>query len=788
MSLMQYKHVVNKIRKAGRKYRLMSDVELAAMTERFRQDLSNGQSEEDIIVDAFAVVSEVAYRVLRMFPYDVQLIGGLSLFKGHIAQMKTGEGKTLVAALPSYLNALSGKGVHVVTCNDYLAARDAEEIGQIHRFLGLSVGCVTHDMPREERKKQYACDITYVTNSELGFDYLRDNMVMDKKDTVLRGLNCCIIDEADSILIDEARTPLIISGSSGLNDDVYLAPDSFVKELIKGDIVGNDSKLAKIVGGVVETTGDFVVDEEARRVSLTLDGIKKAEAFFGVENIAAPEHLNLRHFINNALRANYLMQKDKDYIVDYGKVKIVDEFTGRVLSGRRFSEGLHQAIEAKEGVEILKETKTYATITYQAFFNKYRKKSGMTGTAAAEKTELKEIYGLDVDIIPTNRKVIRNDRNDILFATKAEKYRAIISNVKKTHSTGQPVLIGTASVEVSEIISKHLDYEGIAHQVLNAKNHAKEAAIIAQAGKAGSVTVATNMAGRGTDIKLSKDAKAAGGLKVIGTERFDSKRIDDQLIGRAGRQGDPGESVFFLSLSDELLRIYGNEKTAKALKRSAIQKGRPIYDRRIPAFVRKAQRNVEGSNYMARKNVTDYDRILNEQRDLIYDERRRILSKNNLDSFINGIFKKAALYSAESLQGGKDAYKDVYAAFSSIVPVAYSEDELKGLSKKDLEKHFYSDMVKAYVKMIQGRFGDDDRRTRLVRQAALRVIDANWINHLEGLEQLRQGAALQGYAQTDPKNEYAIHAYDMFDEMLVIDTLSIVKTVLSMAVDPYKRP
>ena len=787
MSLIQYKHTVKKIRKAGRKYRLMSDVELVAMTEKFRQALSNGQSEEDIMVDAFAVVSEASYRVLRMFPYDVQLIGGLSLLKGHIAQMKTGEGKTLVAALPSYLNALSGKGVHVVTCNDYLAERDAEEIGQIHRFLGLSVGCVTHEMPREERKKQYACDITYVTNSELGFDYLRDNLVTDKKDVVLRGLNYCIIDEADSILIDEARTPLIISGQGSIGNEVYIMADSFAKSLTRGEITGNDTKIAKLAGQTVSTTGDFITDEETKRVSLTPEGLQKAESYFGIDDIAASEYIALRHYIHNALHVNYMMKKDKDYIVRNGEVKIVDEFTGRILSGRRYSNGLHQAVEAKEGVEIQKESKTYASITYQAFFNKYDKKGGMTGTAGTSRAEFKEIYGLKTDIIPTNKKVIRKDRKDVLFITKEEKYRAVINEAQKAFEKMQPVLIGTLSIEVSEVISRLLSYAKIPHHVLNAKYHEQEAAIIARAGMAGAVTVATNMAGRGTDIKLNEAARKAGGLKVIGTERADSRRIDDQLIGRSGRQGDPGESVFILSLDDDLLRIYGDERKAtaikKAIKRTRKADKKVVRRKSIDLFIHKAQKNIEGSNYMVRKNVVDYDKILNDQRELIYGERNSLLCRKQLDGFINRIFKRTALYSAESLQGGRDAYKEVYDAFSSIVPINYNADELKGLSRKALRKHFYTDMVKAYVRMIQGDYGDDERRTRLVRQAALRVIDANWINHLEGLEQLRQGAALQSYAQTDPKNIYAIHAYDMFDEMLVIDTLSIVKTVLSMAVN-----
>ena len=789
MAYNKYNNIINKIRKRSRRYQSMTDVQLASMTTKFNEQLRTGIKPDDILPDAFAVTAEAARRVLGMYPYKVQFMAGISLFKGNVAQMKTGEGKTLVAALPSYLFALSGKGVHVVTCNDYLAQRDADEIGQIHRFLGLSVGCVTHDMQREMRKKEYACDITYVTNSELGFDYLRDNLVTDKKDTVLRGLHYCIIDEADSILIDEARTPLVISGSGNKGTDMYIAADRFVQTLVKGDLSGNDTKIAKMNGSFRETTGDFIVDEELQQVALTGAGIRKAETFFRIGNLAAQENLPIMHFIDMALKANYLMKRDADYIVDNGEVKIVDKFTGRVLGGRRYSDGLHQALEAKENVDILAESKTYATITYQSFFNKYDTKCGMTGTAGDDKAEINEVYHMKVDVIPTNKKVIRKDRKDLLFLTKAAKYRALVNEVLNTYrNTKQPILIGTASVEESEMLSGRLRIIGVPHQVLNAKMHAQEAAIIAKAGLFGAVTIATNMAGRGTDIKLDESARAAGGLKVIGTERFESRRIDDQLIGRAGRQGDPGESIFYLSLEDDLFSTYGDKKIATMIRKKAKQPNTPVRGR-YTSFIRHAQKNIEGSNYQLRKNVAEYDNVLNVQRDLIYDERNRIMDEKDLLSFLIQIFNKTAHYAAFSLRSGKNAYKDLYKEFSSIVPVSYGAEALKGLSKGQLEKRFLHDMISICRKAVQNEpYKNPAYMDSLIRQTVLKVIDSRWVIHLSAMDQLRQGVALQAYAQTDPQNVYAMYAYDMFDEMLAYDRILITKTMMQILSKSANNP
>lgn len=779
---MRYKETIKKIRKIEKELKKASDAELKFYTVALQEQIYSLQDTlEGILPYAFALVSEASYRVLKMRPYDVQLMAGMVLFEGKIAEMKTGEGKTLVAALPSFLHALNGDGVHVVTCNDYLASRDAEEIGQIHRFLGLSVGCITHDMQSIERKKAYACDITYVTNSELGFDYLRDNMAPNRSKMVLRGLNCCIIDEVDSILIDEARTPLIISGPSDKSTKIYIAADQFVKGLTKGEVIGEDSKLAKISGEIAERTGDFIVNEEDKNVFLTDTGIKKAEKFFGIENYADPNKLELRHHISAALRANYIMKKDKDYVVDSGKVLIVDSFTGRIMAGRRFSEGLHQAIEAKEGVEVQKETKTHATITYQTFFNKFKTKSGMTGTGITEKTEFKEIYDLDIVAIPTNKPVIRNDRKDIVYLTKKAKYKAIINEVKEAHAKGQPVLVGTASIDVSEILSNMLRDEKITHQVLNAKRHAYEASIVKHAGEFRMVTIATNMAGRGTDIKLDERSKAAGGLKVIGSERHDSRRVDNQLRGRAGRQGDPGESVFFISLEDDVMRIYGAENVANKFKNMGYDENEPIKSHLISSFVKKAQRNVEGSNYMQRKSVLNFDKVLNQQRELIYDERKRIMDLDNLDEMVNRVFKHTSKYAAESFKADHD-YNRLYDEYTRIVPTKYSLDEFKRIKASNMVNIFYKDMQNIY-KGITDNYLIKDDKLRTERLTFLKWIDARWMAHLEDIEQLRQGVAAQTYAQSDPKIEYSLNAYDMFDAMLSAIDILATRTLLNLKIE-----
>ena len=747
-----YKRLINKIKAIQEKYKTLPDEELAEKTAELRLKAGEKNSLKAIMPHAYAVVCEAARRVLKMQPYDVQIMAGIVLNGNNIAEMKTGEGKTLSAAFSSYLNALTGKGVHVVTCNDYLAKRDADEIGSLHEFLGLSVGCVTHETDRAARKREYDCDITYVTNLELGFDYLRDNMVRSREDKVLKGLNYCIIDEADSILIDEARTPLIISGLKNDEKELFIKADRFAKTLMKGEAIFDKNSYSS-ADDFANRTGDFVIDEETKGVYLTDSGTAKAEKFFGIKNLADGAADGIRHHIELALRANHIMKRDGDYIVSGGSVKIVDEFTGRVMEGRRYSDGLHQAIEAKENVEIQAAGKTLAQITYQMFFGKYDKVSGMTGTAYSEKAEFKDTYGLDVIKIPTNRPVVRNDMPDIMFDTKRNKYAAIVSAVEESHKTGRPVLVGTASVAESEELGKMLGEKGIEHSVLNARQNKEEARIIAKAGRFGAVTIATNMAGRGTDIKLDESAKKAGGLFVIGSERSFSRRVDDQLKGRAGRQGDVGASVFYLSLEDEMIKKFGDKRAAARLWESgSIATGR-IESGAVNSFIKSAQRNAEGTDYMARKSVLDYDKILDSQRELIYNERDRILNSNSLSATVDRIFMNTAVYSAKASEGGRF---------------------------KDLRNRFYKEMRQTYT-----AFKKSERFSRLHTdiecKVLLKIIDAKWAKHLEDLEFIRQGVQMQNIGQNDPKTEYAAAAYDLFDEMLVEDTVGAAQVLLGVA-------
>ena len=705
----------------------LSDEELRDKTKEYKQRLADGETLDDILPEAFATVREAAKRVLGMEHYRVQLIGGLILHQGRIAEMKTGEGKTLVSTLPAYLNALDGKGVHVVTVNDYLASRDAGWMGKVHEFLGLTVGVVLNASTKEERRAAYNCDITYVTNNELGFDYLRDNMVIYKEQLVQRELHYAIIDEIDSILIDEARTPLIISGQSGKSTKLYELCDYVAHTLKRGEASKEFSKMDAIMGEEIEETGDFIVNEKDKIVHLTSDGIKKVEQFFKIENLADPENLEIQHNMELALRANNLMFRDQDYVVKDDQIFIVDEFTGRIMPGRRYSDGLHQAIEAKEHVKVKRESKTLANITFQNFFNKYDKKSGMTGTAQTEEKEFRAIYGMDVVEIPTNKPVIRKDLQDAVYKTKKEKFHAVCEEIEKAHATGQPVLVGTITIETSEELSRMLQKRGIKHEVLNAKFHEREAEIVALAGQHGAVTIATNMAGRGTDIKLDDEAKAAGGLKIIGTERHESRRIDNQLRGRSGRQGDPGESRFYISLEDDLMRLFGSERLMSAFNALGVPENEQIEHKMLTSAIEKAQMKIENNNFGIRKNLLEYDQVMNEQREIIYAERRRVLD-------------------------GESMRDSIYKMIADVVENA----ELKHALKQEGTR---LDEAK------EAEFPNPEMIRELERVFLLKVIDRKWMNHIDDMEQLRQGIGLQAYGQRDPLVEYKMSGYEMFEAM-----------------------
>ena len=781
--------IVKKIEALAPEYETLSDEELKAKTQEFKDRLAKGETLDDILPEAYAVVREAASRphVLNMRHFPVQLMGGIVMHQGRIAEMRTGEGKTLVATLPAYLNALEGKGVHVVTVNDYLAQRDSEWMGEVFRFLGLSVGVILNSMDNNERRAAYACDITYGTNNEFGFDYLRDNMVVRKESMVQRDLHFAIIDEVDSVLIDEARTPLIISGSGSKSTDLYRVADLFVKQLKKGRILNEDEAMNPLMKEELQEEGDFILDEKAKSVVLTQEGIAKAEKFFNIENLSDPENLELQHHINNALKANYNMNLDKDYVIHEGEIVIVDEFTGRMMPGRRYSDGLHQAIEAKENVQVRRESKTLATITFQNYFNKYKKKCGMTGTAKTEEDEFRNIYGMDVVEIPTNKPVARKDLQDVVYRTEAGKFRAVVQDIAQAHAKGQPVLVGTVTIDKSEMLSKLLKREGIPHQVLNAKYHAKEAEIVALAGQMNAVTIATNMAGRGTDIKLGDGVAELGGLKIIGTERHESRRIDNQLRGRAGRQGDPGESRFYISLEDDLMRLFGSEKTMKLVDAMGMSEDEPIEAGMLTKAIENAQKKVEGNNFAIRKHLLEYDQVMNEQREVIYGERRRVLYGENLRDSIMGMIGQTidriidAHISDEQLPEEWDM-NALSESFSAIIPVGrinIKEDAVEKMTKEKMKENLKKLGVQLY-ELKEKEIGDEERMRELERVVMLRVIDQKWMDHIDDMDQMRQGIGLHAYAQRDPLIEYKFAAYDMFEEMsnhIQEDTLKILYRV-----------
>ena len=762
---------VDKIEALRPSMQALSDEELREKTREYKNRLEKGETLDQLLPEAFATVREAAKRVLGMEHYRVQLIGGIILHQGRIAEMKTGEGKTLVSTLPAYLNALEGKGVHVVTVNDYLANRDAQWMGKVHEFLGLTVGVVLNSMKNDERRAQYACDITYVTNNELGFDYLRDNMVIYKEQLVQRDLHYAIIDEVDSVLIDEARTPLIISGQSGKSTKLYEVCDILAKQLERGEASGEMTKMTAIMGEEITETGDFIVNEKDKIINLTEQGVKKVEKFFNIENLADPENLEIQHNIILALRAHYLMFRDQDYVVKDDEVLIVDEFTGRIMPGRRYSDGLHQAIEAKEHVKVRRESKTLATITFQNFFNKYAKKSGMTGTALTEEQEFRDIYGMDVIEIPTNKPVARIDLEDAVYMTKQEKFRAVVEAVKEAHAKNQPVLVGTITIETSELLSRMLKREGIPHQVLNAKFHEMEAEIVAHAGEAGNVTIATNMAGRGTDIKLDEVSKNAGGLKIIGTERHESRRIDNQLRGRSGRQGDPGESRFYISLEDDLMRLFGSEKLMGVFKSLGVAENEQIEHKMLSSAIEKAQKKIEGNNYGIRKNLLDYDQVNNEQREIIYKERRMVLDGANMRDSIYKMITDTVDYTVDMcLSDDVDQEEwdlgEINAVLLPTIPLTpLTFEDVKGKKKNQVKQELKEKAVKLYEEK-EAEFPEAEQLRELERVILLKVIDQKWMDHIDDMDQLRQGIGLQAYGQRDPKVEYKMQAYEMFDGMI----------------------
>lgn len=748
----------------------LSDAELAGKTEEFKKRLSAGETLDDLLPEAFAVVREAARRVLNMEHYRVQLIGGIILHQGRIAEMKTGEGKTLVSTLPAYLNALEGKGVHIVTVNDYLAKRDAEWMGEVHKFLGLSVGVVLNSMKSDERREAYNCDITYVTNNELGFDYLRDNMVIYKAQLVLRTLHYAIIDEVDSVLIDEARTPLIISGQSGKSTKLYEVCDILAKQMKRGEDMQDLSKMDAIMGVEREETGDFIVNEKDKVVNLTAQGVDKVEKFFQIDNLADPENIEIQHNIILALRANNLMFRDQDYVVKDDQVLIVDEFTGRIMPGRRYSDGLHQAIEAKEHVKVKRESKTLATITFQNFFNKFEKKAGMTGTALTEEREFRDIYGMDVIEIPTNKPVARKDLQDAVYKTKKEKLYAIVEAVKEAHAKGQPVLVGTITIEASEELSKLLTKQGIPHKVLNAKFHELEAEIVADAGIHGAVTIATNMAGRGTDIKLDDDAKEAGGLKIIGTERHESRRIDNQLRGRSGRQGDPGVSKFYISLEDDLMRLFGSERLINMFNALGIPENQEIEHKTLSNAIESAQKKIENNNYGVRKNLLEYDQVMNEQREIIYEERRRVLDGESMRDAIYKMITDITENCVDIVIGDDTDYDDwnleeLNTLLLPTIPLkSVNRGRINTPKKNALKQQLKEEAVKLY-EAKEAEFPEPEAIRELERVILLKVIDRKWMDHIDDMDQLRQGVGLQAYGQRDPLVEYKLSGYEMFDEM-----------------------
>lgn len=765
----------------------LSDEELKAKTIEFKERLEKGASLDEILPEAFAVVREASTRVLGMTHYRVQLVGGVVLHQGRISEMRTGEGKTLVSTCPAYLNALTGKGVHIVTVNEYLATRDAEEMGQIHEFLGLTVGVVRNELDTEERQAAYACDITYVTNNELGFDYLRDNMVIHKEKLVQRGLNYAVIDEVDSVLVDEARTPLIISGQSGKSTKLYEICNLLAQRLERGEASGEFTKMNALMGEDVKESGDFIVNEKEKNVNLTAQGVQKVEQFFNIENLADPQNLEIQHNTILALRAHNLMFKDQNYVVNDGEVMIVDEFTGRIMKGRRYSDGLHQAIEAKEKVEVKRESCTLANITFQNLFNKYSKKSGMTGTALTEEQEFRDIYGMDVIVIPTNKPILRMDLNDVVYKSRMEKYRAVVEDVKLAYEKGQPVLVGTITIEISELLSAMLKREGIPHKVLNAKYHEQEAEIVSEAGKHKAVTIATNMAGRGTDIKLDEEAVSLGGLKIIGTERHESRRIDNQLRGRAGRQGDVGESRFYISLEDDLMRLFGSDKLMGIFETLGVEEGQVIEHKMLSNSIEKAQKKIEGNNFSIRKNLLEYDQVMNEQREIMYEERRRVLDgesmRNTIYSmvtdFVERCVDRCISPDAEPEEWDLTALNLALQARIPGVIVTSEEVKEKGLDFSSLKKYLAEQGEAAY-QAKEKEFPNEEHLREVERIVLLKTIDSKWMAHIDEMDRLRQGIGLQAYAQKNPIVEYKMQGYDMFDVMtqgIAEDTVRIMMHV-----------
>ncbi len=782
--------IVDKIEALDSKMQSLSDEELKAKTDEFKKRLAEGETLDDILVEAFATVREAAYRVLGMKHYRVQLIGGILIHQGRIPEMRTGEGKTLVSTAPAYLNALEGKGVHIVTVNDYLAQRDAEWMGQIHEFLGLKVGVILNHYKKEERREAYNCDITYVTNNELGFDYLRDNMVIYKEQLVQRDLHFAIVDEVDSVLIDEARTPLIISGQSGKSTDLYKMCDYLARRMKRGTASMELSKMDILMGNQIEEDGDYLVDEKDKQVVLTAQGVKEVEQFFHIENFSDAENIDIQHNMIMALRAHALMFKDKDYVVKDDEVLIVDEFTGRIMPGRRFSDGLHQAIEAKENVKVKRESRTLATITFQNFFNKYKKKAGMTGTALTEEIEFREIYGMDVVVVPTNLPIQRIDHQDSVFKTKKEKLKAIVDAVEASHKKGQPVLVGTITIDASEELSKLLSKRGIQHKVLNAKFHEMEAEIVADAGQIGAVTIATNMAGRGTDIKLGEGVAELGGLKIIGTERHESRRIDNQLRGRSGRQGDPGESKFYLSLDDDLMRLFGSEKVKAVYDALRIPEGEEIQHKTITNFIEKAQKKIESNNFAIRKNLLEYDQVNNDQREIIYAERRRVLDGENMRDVIFKMVQDTVetyvdRYCSDDLPAEEWGIDELNTYLLPIVPldkIELTDKELKSGNLKSFKQRLKEEAAKLY-EAKEAEFNEPEQIREIERVILLKVIDRKWMAHIDDMTQLRQGINLQAYGSRDPVVEYKFSGFDMFNEMTAAIREDTVKMILHVKIE-----
>ena len=775
--------LVDRIESMRSDMQAMTDEQLRGKTAEFKERYANGETLDDLLPEAFAVVREAAKRAIGLEHYRVQLIGGIILHQGRIAEMKTGEGKTLVSTCPAYLNALTGRGVHIVTVNDYLAKRDAEWMGEVHRFLGLTVGCVLNSMNNDERREQYKCDITYITNNEDGFDYLRDNMVIYKEQLVQRDLVYCIIDEVDSVLIDEARTPLIISGQSGKSTKLYEVCDILARQLKKGEASGEVTKMTAIMGEEITETGDFIVNEKDKVVTLTQEGIERCEKFFNIQNLSDPENIEIQNNIILALRANNLMFRDRDYVVKDDEVLIVDEFTGRIMPGRRYSDGLHQAIEAKEHVKVKRESKTLATITFQNFFNKYEKKCGMTGTALTEEQEFRDIYGMDVIEIPTNVPVIRKDLDDAVYMTKKEKYKAVVEAVKEAHAKGQPVLVGTITIEVSELLSAMLRREGIQHNVLNAKFHEMEAQIVADAGIHGAVTIATNMAGRGTDIKLDEESRAAGGLKIIGTERHESRRIDNRLRGRSGRQGDPGESRFYISLEDDLMRLFGSEKMMSMFKTLGVEEGEQIEHRMLSSAIEKAQKKIESNNFATRKNLLEYDQVNNEQREIIYAERRKVLDGEDMHDAIMKMVEDVTASVVDTCIGDDQDvadwnFREVRDILIPIIPIDHvtPPEDAKVRNKKEY-KAFLLEKAKELYRQKESEFETVEQMREIERVVLLKTVDRKWMDHIDDMDQLRQGIGLQAYGQKDPLVEFKMEGYDMFNSMTAAiqeDTLKVL--------------